>query len=124
MIGAALPPSLAPDADADADPGLSMLVRMGWSEGQGLGKDGQGMRTPLVAKKTDSATGVIVNATERNLGTGTRPPGSSWRRSMASSAASMSSRERRVSRTTWSHCAGVSSESLMRVVPVTAKSDV
>ena len=44
-------------ADAgDADPGLSMLQKMGWSAGQGLGKDGQGMRTPLVAKKMDSAT--------------------------------------------------------------------
>ena len=52
---------------------MSMLVKMGWSEGQGLGKDGQGMRTPLVAKKTDSSTGVIVNAADR-FGPG--PPGS------------------------------------------------
>ena len=59
---------------ADADPGLSMLVRMGWHEGQGLGKDGQGMRTPLVAKKTDAATAVIMNAAERPLAGGAPPP--------------------------------------------------
>ena len=57
--------------DAEADPGLSMIQKMGWSEGQGLGKDGQGMRTPLVARKSDGATGVIVNAAERAMG---RPP--------------------------------------------------
>ena len=51
--------------DVEAEPGLGMLQRMGWSEGQGLGKDGQGMRTPLVARKTDGATGVIVNASDR-----------------------------------------------------------
>ena len=62
------------DDSVDADPGLSMLKSMGWSEGQGLGKDGQGMRTPLVAKKTDSATGVIVNADERFMGGRPPPP--------------------------------------------------
>ena len=62
---AAADSSSSSSADADADPGLSMLKSMGWSEGQGLGKEGQGMRTPLVAKKTDSATGVIVNADDR-----------------------------------------------------------
>uniref|UniRef100_A0A7S0Q2L6 G-patch domain-containing protein n=1 Tax=Coccolithus braarudii TaxID=221442 RepID=A0A7S0Q2L6_9EUKA len=44
-----------------------MLHKMGWSEGQGLGKEGQGMRTPLMAKKSDGHTGVIVNAAERPL---------------------------------------------------------
>ena len=39
-----------------------MMMKMGWTEGQGLGKDGQGMRTPLVVKKTDSATAIIVHA--------------------------------------------------------------
>ena len=57
----------AGDDGESADPGLSMLQKMGWSEGQGLGKDGQGMRTPLVAKKTDSATAVVVNASDRFL---------------------------------------------------------
>ena len=42
--------------EVEAEPGLSMLQKMGWSEGQGLGKDGQGMKTPLVARKTDGAT--------------------------------------------------------------------
>jgi len=63
------PPPLPPGFnDESGDPGLSMLQKMGWSEGQGLGKEGQGMRTPLMAKKSDGRTGVIVNASER------RPP--------------------------------------------------
>ena len=37
-------------------------TRTRWSEGQGLGKESQGMKTPLVAKKRDSTTGVITNA--------------------------------------------------------------
>merc|ERR1719215_186588 len=37
-----------------------MLKKMGWKEGTGLGKEGQGMQTPLVMKKTDRAAGVIA----------------------------------------------------------------
>ena len=48
--------------------GAKMLQKMGWKEGSGLGKDGQGMKTPLVAKKMDSATGVIVNEIARRPG--------------------------------------------------------
>ena len=51
--------------EVEADPGLSMIQKMGWSEGQGLGKANQGMKTPLMAKKTDGATGVIVNASDK-----------------------------------------------------------
>lgn len=74
--GMSLDPTASGDgADgADADPGLSMLQKMGWSEGQGLGKDGQGMKTPLVAKKQDGATGVIVNGAERQLSRTLPPP--------------------------------------------------
>ena len=49
-------------AGETGDPGVAMMQKMGWSDGQGLGKEGQGMKTPLVAKKRDSATGVITNA--------------------------------------------------------------
>ncbi|KAI4368062.1 hypothetical protein MLD38_016668 [Melastoma candidum] len=41
-----------------------MMAKMGWKEGQGLGKQEQGMTTPLMAKKTDRRAGVIVNASE------------------------------------------------------------
>lgn len=39
-----------------------MMEKMGWREGQGLGKARQGMTTPLVAQKTDTHAAVIVNA--------------------------------------------------------------
>eukprot|EP00930_Biecheleria_cincta_P042843 TRINITY_DN29483_c0_g1_i1.p1 TRINITY_DN29483_c0_g1~~TRINITY_DN29483_c0_g1_i1.p1 ORF type:complete len:409 (+),score=113.76 TRINITY_DN29483_c0_g1_i1:86-1228(+) len=37
-----------------------MMKKMGWKEGAGLGKDGQGMQNPLVMQKTDRAVGKIV----------------------------------------------------------------
>lgn len=39
-----------------------LLEKMGWKEGEGLGKNRQGMSTPLMAQKTDKRSGVIVNA--------------------------------------------------------------
>ncbi|KAL1205067.1 DNA-damage-repair/toleration protein [Cardamine amara subsp. amara] len=41
-----------------------MMAKMGWKQGQGLGKLEQGITTPLMAKKTDRRAGVIVNASE------------------------------------------------------------
>ncbi|GER36792.1 splicing factor 45 [Striga asiatica] len=43
-----------------------MMAKMGWKQGQGLGKQEQGITAPLVAKKTDKRGGVIVNASESN----------------------------------------------------------
>ena len=52
-------------------------------------------------KNTWRRSGTASRKSRSVVCTGTRPPGSSWRRSMASSAASMSSRDLRVSRTTF-----------------------
>ena len=49
----------APDGKTAAQ---RMMERMGWREGQGLGKAGDGMTSCLVVKKTDARAGVIVNA--------------------------------------------------------------
>eukprot|EP00240_Pyramimonas_obovata_P004942 CAMPEP_0118927142 /NCGR_PEP_ID=MMETSP1169-20130426/4680_1 /TAXON_ID=36882 /ORGANISM="Pyramimonas obovata, Strain CCMP722" /LENGTH=390 /DNA_ID=CAMNT_0006868847 /DNA_START=315 /DNA_END=1488 /DNA_ORIENTATION=- len=43
-----------------------MMQKMGWSAGKGLGKDNQGMATPLMAKKTDGRSAVIVNASDNS----------------------------------------------------------
>ncbi|KAH0915892.1 hypothetical protein HID58_030338 [Brassica napus] len=44
-----------------------MMAKMGWKQGQGLGKSEQGITTPLMAKKTDRRAGVIVNASEKKV---------------------------------------------------------
>ncbi|OIV93333.1 hypothetical protein TanjilG_23269 [Lupinus angustifolius] len=43
-----------------------MMAKMGWKAGQGLGKQEQGITTPLMAKKTDRRAGVIVNASDNS----------------------------------------------------------
>jgi len=48
------------EAPKEDDFATKMLKKMGWKEGQGLGKDGQGIAAPLVMKKTDVASGTIV----------------------------------------------------------------
>jgi splicing factor 45 len=37
-----------------------MLEKMGWKHGEGLGKEKQGIVAPLVARKTDKHSGVII----------------------------------------------------------------
>ncbi|GJP70385.1 hypothetical protein CLOP_g1334 [Closterium sp. NIES-67] len=47
-----------------------MMMKMGWKAGQGLGKQEQGITTPLMAKKTDKHGGVIVAASPLKKGGG------------------------------------------------------
>lgn len=42
-----------------------MMKKMGWKEGGGLGKEGQGIANPLVMKKTNAAAGTIVEGQKR-----------------------------------------------------------
>jgi len=51
-------------------PAQRMMMKMGWKEGQGLGKSDQGMTTPLMAEKRGAKHGVIVNAPEMFFATG------------------------------------------------------
>jgi len=41
---------------------MKLLQRMGWKEGEGLGKNRQGMATPIIHQKTDKRAGIIVAA--------------------------------------------------------------
>lgn len=42
-----------------------MLEKMGWKHGEGLGREKQGILAPLVARKTDKRSGVIVQGAEQ-----------------------------------------------------------
>lgn len=42
-----------------------MLEKMGWKHGEGLGREKQGILAPLVARKTDKRSGVIVQGSEK-----------------------------------------------------------
>ncbi|EEA07486.1 G-patch domain-containing protein [Cryptosporidium muris RN66] len=40
--------------------GQKLMERMGWKQGQGLGKDEQGITVPLIAKKLNKQSGIII----------------------------------------------------------------
>jgi splicing factor 45 len=46
-------------AAAVANVGAQLLGRMGWQEGQGLGRDNQGISRPIIAQATGSGTGTV-----------------------------------------------------------------
>lgn len=54
-----------PPEPKEDDFATKALKKMGWKEGGGLGKDGQGMAAPLVMKKTDVRTGIITEGAKR-----------------------------------------------------------
>ncbi|WIA42186.1 hypothetical protein OEZ86_009449 [Tetradesmus obliquus] len=77
---AAAPPFMQQQQQPGKGMGLAqkLLEKMGWREGQGLGRHRQGMATPLVAQKTAANAGVIVNAAGGQPGqSGDRPRGGS-----------------------------------------------
>lgn len=57
--------AVKPPEPKEDDFATRMMKKMGWKEGSGLGKEGQGIATPLVLKKTDVATGTIVEGAKR-----------------------------------------------------------
>mmetsp|Transcript_106289 Transcript_106289/g.299047 ORF Transcript_106289/g.299047 Transcript_106289/m.299047 type:complete len:436 (+) Transcript_106289:107-1414(+) len=58
-----------PAEPKEDDFATKMMKKMGWKEGSGLGKDSQGMATPLVLQKTDKAAGKIVEGAKREAPT-------------------------------------------------------
>ncbi|UKK00642.2 hypothetical protein MACK_000716 [Theileria orientalis] len=58
----------APEPKRSQPVALKMMEKMGWKEGLGLGKNEQGMVTPLVAKQTGKNSAIIVNALPRVKG--------------------------------------------------------
>jgi splicing factor 45 len=60
-IGSSSSAGLGVGAGGQMTAAQRMMAKMGWKEGQGLGKQEQGITAPLVAKKTDRRGGVIVD---------------------------------------------------------------
>ncbi|KAI4836745.1 RNA-binding protein [Plasmodium brasilianum] len=50
------------DAPVKKDFATRMMEKMGWKKGEGLGKDKQGIKAPLILQKVDKRSGVIIQA--------------------------------------------------------------
>ncbi|XP_062229980.1 DNA-damage-repair/toleration protein DRT111, chloroplastic-like [Phragmites australis] len=66
-IGSSSSAGLGVGAGGQMTAAQRMMAKMGWKEGQGLGKQEQGITAPLVAKKTDGRGGVIVDENNSRL---------------------------------------------------------
>jgi splicing factor 45 len=51
-----------PTAEPEKTVAEKMMAKMGYQQGAGLGRDGQGIRSSLMVQKTDRNTGVITQA--------------------------------------------------------------
>lgn len=66
-----------PDSELHADPipksagvvdsqiGSKLLKKMGWTEGEGLGREGQGIKEPIIARKVNNGQAVLEIAQKR-----------------------------------------------------------
>lgn len=48
-------------SETKEDYGTRIMKKYGWKDGQGLGKDAQGIAVPLMAKKTTGRSGIIIS---------------------------------------------------------------
>ena len=55
----------ATSTKVDSGIGSKLLKKMGWTEGEGLGKDAQGITAPIIARKVNGGQAVLEQARNR-----------------------------------------------------------
>lgn len=73
--------------DDESNPGNQLLRKMGWSEGQGLGKDQIGIENPIEAvNRSNTKAGIGIGAADSSLPPLVYGPGSSYKESLLRAA--------------------------------------